>query len=99
MSGRSSSPAMPGVNLGGWLVLERWMTPSVFAGTDATNEYELSKTADSQARIQQHRQTFIQEADLKWLAQAGIRLLRLPMATGHSRISRPIYQQNRKLIG
>ena len=70
---------MPGVNLGGWLVLERWMTPSVFAGTDATNEYELSQTVDGQARIQQHRQTFIQEADIKWLAQAGIRLLRLPI--------------------
>ena len=70
---------MPGINLGGWLVLERWMTPSVFAGTDATNEYELSKTADGRARIQQHRQTFIQEADLKWLAHAGIRLLRLPI--------------------
>lgn len=70
---------MPGVNLGGWLVLERWMTPSVFAGADATNEYKLSKTIDGQTRIQQHRQTFIQEADLKWLAQAGIRLLRLPI--------------------
>ena len=79
MSRHPSSPAMPGVNLGGWLVLERWMTPSVFAGTDATNEYELSKTADGRARIQQHRQTFIQEADIKWLAQAGIRLLRLPI--------------------
>ena len=79
MNGHPSSPAMPGVNLGGWLVLERWMTPSVFAGTDATNEYELSKTIDGQARIQRHRQTFIQEADLKWLAQAGIRLLRLPI--------------------
>ena len=79
MSHHSSSPAMPGVNLGGWLVLERWMTPSVFAGTDATNEYELSQTVDGQARIQQHRQTFIQEADIKWLAQAGIRLLRLPI--------------------
>ena len=49
MSGHPSSPAIPGVNLGGWLVLERWMTPSVFAGTDATNEYELSKTTDGQA--------------------------------------------------
>ncbi|MCY0903238.1 MAG: glucan 1,3-beta-glucosidase, partial [Firmicutes bacterium] len=27
-----------GVNLGGWLVLERWMTPSLFAGLDAKDE-------------------------------------------------------------
>ena len=90
---------MPGVNLGGWLVLERWMTPSIFAGTDATNEYELSKTADGRARIQQHRQTFIQEADIKWLAQAGIRLLDYRLATGRLMISCRIYQQNRNLIG
>ena len=79
MNSHSPSSVMPGVNLGGWLVLERWMTPSVFAGTDATNEYELSQTVDGAARIQQHRHTFIQEDDLKWLAQAGIRLLRLPI--------------------
>ena len=79
MSSHSPSPAMPGVNLGGWLMLERWMTPSVFAGTDATNEYELSKTTDGRARIQQHRQTFIQEADLKWLAHTGVQLIRLPI--------------------
>ena len=27
-----------GVNLGGWLVLEKWMTPSLFEGLSATDE-------------------------------------------------------------
>jgi glucan 1,3-beta-glucosidase len=27
-----------GVNLGGWLVLEKWMTPSMFDGLQATDE-------------------------------------------------------------
>lgn len=27
-----------GVNLGGWLVLEKWMTPSVFEGLEAVDE-------------------------------------------------------------
>ena len=27
-----------GVNLGGWLVLEKWMTPSLFEGLAATDE-------------------------------------------------------------
>ncbi len=27
-----------GVNLGNWLVLEKWMSPSLFAGTDAADE-------------------------------------------------------------
>ncbi len=27
-----------GVNLGGWLVLEKWMNQNLFAGTDAMDE-------------------------------------------------------------
>jgi hypothetical protein len=27
-----------GVNLGNWLVLEKWMSPEPFAGTDAEDE-------------------------------------------------------------
>jgi len=30
-----------GVNLGGWLVLEKWITPSLFSGTLATDEFGL----------------------------------------------------------
>lgn len=29
---------MRGVNLGNWLVLEKWMNPSFFQGTDAEDE-------------------------------------------------------------
>ena len=31
-----------GVNLGNWLVLEKWMSPSLFAGTEAEDETQLS---------------------------------------------------------
>ena len=30
-----------GVNLGNWLVLEKWMSPGLFAGTTAEDEYYL----------------------------------------------------------
>ena len=30
-----------GVNLGNWLVLEKWMSPSLFDGTTAEDEYYL----------------------------------------------------------
>ena len=30
-----------GVNLGNWLVLEKWMSPALFAGTTAEDEYYL----------------------------------------------------------
>lgn len=70
--------ALRGVNLGGWLILEKWMTPSVFAGIDAEDEYGLSQTAKGRHRIRRHRQTFIQEADFAWLASHGVELIRVP---------------------
>jgi hypothetical protein len=32
-----------GVNLGNWLVLEKWMDPAMFAGTEAEDEAWLSR--------------------------------------------------------
>lgn len=78
---RKNSPVRPqkGLNLGGWLVLEKWMTPSVFAGMTADNEFELSQTEDGRERILRHRETFITESDIAWIAQTGIEVLRLPI--------------------
>jgi len=73
--------ALRGVNLGGWLVLEKWITPSIFAQTDATNEYQLSQHAAGRKKIAHHHKTFITEADFEWLAQNGIELIRIPF--GH----------------
>lgn len=72
--------AKRGINLGGWLVVERWMTPSLFASNmTAENEYELSANPIGQERIRKHRKTFIQEDDIKWLASIGIEIIRLPV--------------------
>lgn len=75
--------SLRGVNLGGWLVLERWMTPSVFAGTEARDETALCVGLGPQAaeRLTRHRSTFITEADFAWLARAGINAVRIPV--GH----------------
>lgn len=67
-----------GVNLGGWLVLEKWMTPSVFQGTAADNEYELAQVNDGDARLRDHHETFIVEADFRWLRDSGIKAVRIP---------------------
>ena len=32
-----------GVNLGNWLVLEKWMSPALFEGTTAEDEYHLPR--------------------------------------------------------
>jgi glucan 1,3-beta-glucosidase len=68
-----------GVNLGGWLVLEKWMTPSLFAGTTARDEYTFMQTPGAAEKIEQHRQTFITEADFAWLKDNGVNAVRIPI--------------------
>ncbi len=74
-----------GVNLGGWLVLEKWMTPTLYAGTEAEDEYTLctvlgaKKAAD---RLQRHRESWITADDFRWLAKHGINCVRLPVGYG-----------------
>lgn len=82
----SDNKALRGVNLGGWLVLEKWMTPRLFAGSDAVDEYSLVRTAGAAAKIAAHRQTFITESDFQWLQQHRIEAVRIPVgfwAIGH----------------
>ena len=73
-----------GVNLGGWLVLEKWITPSLFAGLHATDEtsycVELGEI-EATRRLHQHWNTFITRDDFAWLHGAGINAVRLPI--GH----------------
>ena len=71
-----------GVNLGSWLVLEKWITPAVFADTTATDEYTLCQTLGKDkaaARLQRHRETWITADDFKWLAARGLNAVRLPV--------------------
>ena len=80
----STSPVrLRGVNLGGWLVLEKWMTPSLFEGLAATDETtwcaELGRGAP--ARLRSHWDRFITREDFAWLAEAGINAVRIPV--GH----------------
>jgi glucan 1,3-beta-glucosidase len=72
-----------GVNLGGWLVLEKWMTPSLFEGLAAVDETtwcaELGREAA--ARLRAHWHGFITREDFAWLADVGIDAVRIPF--GH----------------
>lgn len=79
-----SGGKLRGVNLGGWLVLEKWITPSLFAGLQATDEtsycVELGE-AEATRRLHHHWNTFITRDDFAWLQRAGIDAVRLPV--GH----------------
>lgn len=72
-----------GVNLGSWLLLEKWMVPSLFEGLSATDEttwcVELSREAPK--RLRAHWKRFITRKDFAWLADAGINAVRIPI--GH----------------
>ncbi len=72
-----------GVNLGGWLVLEKWMTPSVFEGLQAKDEtsYCVELGANAAPALKQHWDSFITRDDFVWLAEVGINALRIPV--GH----------------
>ena len=83
----AAAPAAPlqkirGVNLGSWLVLEKWITPSVFKGSSAPDEFTLCKELGTKAatdRLHTHQNTFITENDFKWLADRGINAVRIPV--------------------
>eukprot|EP00927_Polykrikos_kofoidii_P051804 TRINITY_DN45599_c0_g1_i1.p1 TRINITY_DN45599_c0_g1~~TRINITY_DN45599_c0_g1_i1.p1 ORF type:complete len:436 (-),score=64.19 TRINITY_DN45599_c0_g1_i1:77-1384(-) len=73
-----------GVNLGGWLVLESWMTPGLFERTvpDAVDELTLLESGGQQAAVAvtEHRETFITERDFWWMRHVGgLNAVRLPV--------------------
>ena len=68
-----------GVNLGGWLVLEKWMTPELYRGSDALDEYHLLKDKQGSDWLINHRDTFITEDDFIWLKTHQIKTVRLPV--------------------
>ena len=71
-----------GVNLGNWLVLEKWMSPALFEGTTAEDEYYLPtqlEPAVYEARIRQHRAEYITERDFVTIRAMGLNTVRIPV--------------------
>ncbi|KAJ1917201.1 hypothetical protein H4219_003331 [Mycoemilia scoparia] len=84
-----------GVNLGGWLVLEKWMTPSLFtqfdksggAGDEWTFCEKLGKDEAAKQLIA-HYNSWVSEEEIAKLAKAGLTHLRVPV--GHWEFVSPI---------
>lgn len=73
---------LKGVNLGNWLVLEKWMSPELFDGTDADDEWHLWRELSQEARRERfkvHRDSYITDRDFAYLASNGVDLVRLPV--------------------
>jgi glucan 1,3-beta-glucosidase len=85
MDPHSATPVdrLRGVNLGGWLVLEKWMKPSLFEGLAAKDEttWCVELGPEAPARLRAHWDSFVTREDFAWLAELGINALRIPL--GH----------------
>ncbi|EMD32559.1 glycoside hydrolase family 5 protein [Gelatoporia subvermispora B] len=74
-----------GVNLGGWLVLEPWITPSLFDATgndDIVDEWTFGELQDRNtalSALQSHWDSWITESDFADIAAAGLNHVRLPI--------------------
>jgi aryl-phospho-beta-D-glucosidase BglC (GH1 family) len=71
-----------GVNLGNWLVLEKWMSPALFDGTTAEDEYYLPRQLSPEvyeARIKVHRSEYISERDFAQIKRIGLNTVRIPV--------------------
>lgn len=71
-----------GVNLGNWLVLEKWMHPALFEGVAAEDETDLCRLLprdELEARLKKHRDTYITLEDFKWIKAHGLNTVRIPV--------------------
>ena len=79
-----------GVNLGGWMVLEPWITPSLFYQfLGRSNESEIALDTytfcqvlgptEANKQLRRHWKTWITEDIIERLAKSGINSLRLPL--------------------
>jgi glucan 1,3-beta-glucosidase len=84
--GSYTSRPIRGVNIGGWLALEPFITPSLFeydAALGVVDEYTLCAhlgQKEAAAKLEKHYATFISEADFKAIAAAGLDHIRIPFS-------------------
>lgn len=76
------STPVRGVNIGGWLVLEPWITPSIFNqfGGSVVDEYTLTKQIPNARDIlQSHWDSWVSLADFQKIADNGFNSVRIPI--------------------
>jgi endoglucanase len=76
--------SLRGVNLGGWLLIETWMTPADTSGLP--DNYSIIKTLDNrfgvateQSLIKTYQQSWITTADLDNIRAEGMNVIRVPV--------------------
>lgn len=73
-------PAMiRGVNVGNWLILEKWMDPGLWDGANATDQWTFDSAPGARKKLKEHWETWFTEKDVKKIASWGINALRIPI--------------------
>ncbi|KAF1851291.1 glycoside hydrolase family 5 protein [Cucurbitaria berberidis CBS 394.84] len=83
------SEKIRGVNIGGWLVLEPWITPSIFDSAnqnrpqqDIVDEYTLGEKLGrdaAQSILRKHWDSFVTWHDFNKIKQSGFNVVRIPI--------------------
>ncbi|UZJ57547.1 hypothetical protein CBS101457_006867 [Exobasidium rhododendri] len=77
------SDKVRGVNIGGWLVSEPWITPSLYDDTGDSrviDEWTFGQyISDVGSRLESHWSSFITQDDFKQIAAAGLNHVRIPI--------------------
>jgi hypothetical protein len=83
------TPKLHGVNLGGWLVLQPWVTPSMFYQFEdqppektAMDMYSFCKVLgplEGNRQLREHWRKWVTEEDLQRLAAQGVNTVRVPV--------------------
>lgn len=79
---RQTSGPIRGVNIGGWLVLEPWITPSIFQayGGSVVDEYTLTQQdSNAESVLQSHWASWATQGDFQKIAGAGLNMVRIPV--------------------
>lgn len=81
-----SNEKVLGVNLGGWFVLEPWITPSIFddwaSETTVVDEFTYTQTLgkdEAYKRLTDHWNTWITQDDFNQIKAAGLNHVRIPI--------------------
>eukprot|EP00457_Paulinella_chromatophora_P001480 gb/GEZN01001482.1/.p1 GENE.gb/GEZN01001482.1/~~gb/GEZN01001482.1/.p1 ORF type:complete len:719 (-),score=75.90 gb/GEZN01001482.1/:430-2586(-) len=84
----NNAPRIFGVNLGGWLLIEPWITPSLFKQFPQTemiqplDEWHFCSDLgieEATKQLTKHWDTWVTEDDIKALSEAGINHVRIPV--------------------
>ena len=90
LASQAAAKAIVGTNIGGWMVLEPWITPSLFyrflgkthsegVGVDSYTFCEALGPVEGNAVLKAHWDSWVTEDHIKALADRQVEVVRLPI--------------------